>query len=290
MGPRADGSLYGLSQRIWHRIVEDDVLGRAASLSYYFLFALFPAMLFITALVGLLQTPDLMNALMAYVTTVLPEDAASLLARTLNEALAGASGGLLSAGALAAIWAASTGTLSIMSALDVASRLPDTRAWWRRRLIAIALTLVLAAFTLAALVLLVFGERIGEAVARRVGLGPLFTAMWAVLQWPVAGGLVLTGIALVYRLAPARRRPWRWVTPGSAFALAAWLAMSLGLRVYVHYFGAFNATYGSIGGVMLLMLWLYGCGVALLVGAEIDHETERAWAPLSPRRRRAPRI
>ncbi|MGH7387919.1 MAG: YihY/virulence factor BrkB family protein [Candidatus Rokuibacteriota bacterium] len=278
MGPRAD-ALHELVRRVWRRIWADEIPGRAASLSYYFLFAVFPALLFITALVGLLRTPDLMNALMEYVNTMLPGDAASLLSRTLGEAVAGASGRLLSVGALVAVWIASTGTLSIMMALDVAYKLPETRAWWRRRLTALALTLALAAFTLAALVLLVFGERIGEGIARRVGLGPLFTAAWAVLQWAVAGALALTGIALVYCLAPARRRPWRWVTPGSAFALTTWVVMSLGLRAYVHYFGAFNATYGSIGGVILLMLWLYGCGLALLVGAEIDSETEqvRRW-------------
>ncbi len=286
MGPRAAVSLHELGHRIWLKIWEDEVPGRAASLSYYFLFALFPSLLFVTAFVGLLRTPVLMNALMEYLGTILPEDAASLLARTLAEAVAGASGGLLSVGALAALWAASSGTLSIMAALDVAYKLPERRTWMRRRLIALALTLVLTVFTLGALVLLVFGERIGEAVARRVGLGPLFRASWAVLQWPVAVVLALTGIALVYCLAPARRRPWRWITPGSVFALTTWVAMSLGLRVYVHYFGAFNATYGSIAGVILLMLWLYGSGMALLVGAEIDFEADRARSRVVPGRAR----
>jgi membrane protein len=276
MAPRTDVTMHELCRLIWRRIWDDEVPGRAASLSYYFLFALFPTLLFITALVGLLQTPDLINALKTYVNTMLPGDAASLLSRTFDEAAAGASGGLLSAGALAALWAASSGTVSIMAALDVAYKLPDLRAWWRRRLIAVALTVVLTVFTLAALVLLVFGGRIGEVIAGRVGLGRLFTAAWTVLQWPVAVALALTGIALVYCLAPARRRRWRWVTPGSAFALTAWVAMSLGLRVYVHYFGDYNAIYGSIGGVILLMLWLYGSGIALLIGAEIDSETDRA--------------
>jgi len=284
MAPRVDVTVVELGRRVWRRIWDDEIPGRAASLSYYFLFALFPTLLFITALVGLLGTPDLMHALMAYVDAMLPADAASLLARTLDEAVAGASGGLLSVGALTALWVASSGTLSIMAALDVAYRLADRRAWWRRRLIALALTAALSVFTLAALVLLVFGERIAEGVAERVGLGALFTAAWTLLQWPVAVVVALAGIALVYCLAPARPRRWRWVTPGSVFALVTWVGMSLGLRAYVRVFGGFNAIYGSIGGVIVLLLWLYGSGLALLIGAEIDSEVEGAWRSQEPRR------
>ncbi len=129
-------------------------------------------------------------------------------------------------------------------------------------------------FTLVALLLLVFGERIGEAVATWFGLGEVFALVWGFLQWPVAAFLVLTGITFVYYLAPAVKRRWHWFTPGSVFALLAWLATSFGLRVYLKYFGNYNATYGSIGGVIILMLWLYLSGVALLVGAQINSEIE----------------
>lgn len=99
--------------------------------------------------------------------------------------------------------------------------------------------------------------------------------VWNVLRWPAAILFVLTGITLVYYLAPTARHQWRWTTPGSVFALIAWLAMSMGLRLYVRYLGGYNAIYGSIGGVILLLLWLYLSGVALLVGAEIDAAVER---------------
>ncbi len=261
-----------LSRRVSHRVYTDEVFGRAATLSYYFLFALFPTLLFLAALLGLVALPDLMDTLMAYAAGVLPGDAASLLGRTLDEVLRGASGGLVSVGALAALWAASSGTASIAIALNVAYEVTDTRSWWRRRLTALLLTVALSVFALAALLLLVFGARIGEAVADWVGLGPLFTLLWALLHWPAAALLALSGITLVYTLAPAVRPRWHLVSPGSLFALIAWLAMSFGLRIYVIYFGNYNATYGSIGGVILLMLWLYLSGVALLIGAEIDSE------------------
>jgi membrane protein len=217
-----------------------------------------------------------MAILMGYAGSVLPGDTASLVERTLNEILRGASRGLLSLGALAAWWAAASGTASIATALNVANGRVDRRPWWLRRLTALILTLVLAVFTLTALLLLVFGERIGEVLARWVGLGPVFTMLWTVLHWPAAALLGLSGITLLYTLGPAVRPAWSLVTPGSLFALVAWLAMSFALRTYVAYFHDYNATYGSIGGVILLMLWLYLSGVALLVGAEINVEIGRA--------------
>ena len=124
----------------------------------------------------------------------------------------------------------------------------------------------------------VFGGGIGRVVAGGIGLGGAFTLTWAVLQWPAAILLVVTALSLVYWLAPAAGRRWCWITPGSIFAVLAWLLMSVGLRVYVALVGNYNATYGSIGGVILLMLWLYLSGVALLIGAEINSAVERAAA------------
>jgi len=275
-------SARALARRVSARAWEHSILDRAAVLSYYFLFALFPALLFLTALLGLLPLPNLMPELIGHAARVMPRSAVALVNRTLDEVVRGASGGLLSLGGVTALWAASSGMASIMAALDAVRGVADPRQWWRRRLMAIALTLVFALFTLTALTLLFFGARIGEVVATSIGMGPLFTLTWNVVQWPVLVFLVLAGITLVYYLAPARPRSWHWVTPGSAFALIAWLTMSYGLRLYVRYFGNYNATYGSIGGVILLMLWLYLSGVVLLFGAAIDAEIEQARVEAAP--------
>ena len=245
---------------MFRRVCEDEILDRAAGLSYYFVFALLPTLLFLTALVGLLPLPDLMSRLLDYADRMLPGDAASLLRKTLAEVVSGASGGLLSIGVFVALWVASSGMLSIVTALNVAYRVGVSRPWWKSRLVALGLTIGFSLFTLTALLLLVFGGRIGEAVARWVGLGPLFTLAWTLLQWPVAIVLALTGLTLVYHLAPAVGRRWHWITPGSIFALVAWLVMSSALRLYVTEFVNYNATYGSIGSVILLMLWLYASG------------------------------
>ncbi len=271
-------SLGQLTQRVYRRLWEDEILDRAAGLSYYFSFALLPTLLFLASLFGLLPFLDMMSRLLDYADRMLPDDAASLLRRTLAEAVRGASGSLLSVGAVAALWAASSGMLSIMTALNVAYRVVDHRRWWESRLIAVSLTIGFSLFALTGLLLLVFGGYISQVVARQIGLGPAFTLVWTLAQWPVAIVLVLTALALVYRLAPAAGRRWYWITPGSIFAVVAWLVMSSGLRLYVVSFGNYNATYGSIGGVILLMLWLYLSGVALLIGAEIDSAVESAQA------------
>jgi len=267
-----------LGRRVWSEIWEDEVTDRAAALAYYFLFALFPTLLFLTVLLGLLPLPGLMDRLLQYGDQALPSDAASIVRRTWAEIARGARGGLLSIGVLTALWAASNGMASVMGALNAAYDVKDERPWLKRRLLAILLTFGFALFILAALVLLVFGPHIGAAVAGQLGLGALFTSLWIVINIPIVIFCGLVGIALVYYLAPAVEQHWRWVTPGSVVALGLWLVTSWGLRLYVARFGDYNATYGSIAGIMLLMLWLYLTGVILLIGAEINAEIEHAAA------------
>lgn len=276
-------TLGGLSVRrlgvlVWAEIWEDELPDRAAALSYYFVFALFPTLLFLATLVGMVPGRDLMERFLAAMQDVLPADAASLLRRTLGEIQRGAGGGLLSAGAAAALWGASRGMLSIIATLNVVYGVTNPRPWWRRQFDAVALTVMFSVLALGALVSVVFGERVSLAAATWAGLGGVFTAVWDLLQWPLGLLFVLMGIDLVYHFAPAVRQRWHWLTPGSAFAGIAWLAVSLGLRVYVSHFANYNATYGSIGGVILLLLWLYLSGMALLVGGEINSEIARAAA------------
>jgi membrane protein len=268
-----------LAKRVWSEMTKDEVLDRGAALSYYFLFALFPALLFLTSLLGLLPTPDLMDRLMEYLGRALPGDAASLISKTLGEIVGGARGGLLSIGALTALWSASGAMASLINTLNVAYDVQEARPWWKRRLLSVGLTIAFSVLLICAMIALVFGGTIGQALGNFVGLGDVALTVWNIVQWPLAVFFVMLGIAVVYYAAPAvEHRKWYWVTPGSLFAVVAWVAMSLGLRFYVSNFGNYNATYGSIGGVILLMLWLYLTGVVVLVGAEINSEIEAAAA------------
>jgi membrane protein len=281
-------SLRELGRRVWRELGEDDVTDRGAALAYYFLFALFPTLLFLTALLGMSPLPGLMDALIAYADKALPPAAASLVKHTLDEIRAGARGGLLSLGVLAALWSGSNGMASIMTALNIAYDVKDGRPWWKRRGLAVLLTLGFGLLIMIALVLLVFGPMLGQAIAAGLGLGNVFALAWRILSVPVVALCALAGIALVYYLAPAVEQRWRWVTPGSVVALVLWLAMSFGLRQYVSRFANYTATYGSIGGVILLMLWLYLTGVVLLVGAEINAEIEHAAAKRGEETAKAP--
>lgn len=266
-----------LARRIWRESQEDEILGRAAQLSYYVLLALFPALIVLTALMGLLSVQNYMPELMSYLRTVLPGDALSMVERFLEQVAQGSGADILSFGGLGALWASSSGVTAIMEALNVVYDMKeDPRPFWRVRLTAIALTIGLAGFVIFSVALVLYGEHIAAWVAGWVGLGPLFTRAWIILQWPVIIALMLTVVACIYYFCPAIEQDWRWVSPGSVFAVGMWIVVSLGFKAYVENFGNYNAVYGSIAGVIVLMLWLYLSGAVLLLGGEINAQIEHA--------------
>lgn len=266
--------------RLWRETQRDDIFGRAAQLAYYFLLALFPALLFLTALIGLFPVKETLPELMQYLQTVLPADALSLLERYLDNVVQGTGGDILSLGLLGALWASSSGVTAIMDALNVVYGAKETRPYWKVRLIASLLTIGLAGFIILSITLILYGARIGEWIANIVGLGWLFLLSWNILQWPVAILLMLFALAVIYYTCPNIEHDWRWVTPGSVCAVSLWLALSLGFKAYVEHFGNYNAAYGSIAGVIVLMLWLYLTGMVMLLGGEINAQIEQAAAAL----------
>jgi membrane protein len=266
-----------LSGRVWRRTWEDEILDRAAALSYYFLFAIFPALLFVAALLSLVHVHHVMRQLMNYAAHILPGDAASTLRETVRQLASSTRvhGGTTLLVLSVALWIGSSGLASVMAALNVVYRVSDDRPWWKRRGIAIVLTVAFSVFLIVALALTIFGAQVGAPLSALLRLGPAFPMIWNGVTVALAVLFVLTGIALIYHFAPAVEHHWRWVTPGSITATALWLVASFGLRYYVGLFTDYSA-YGSIGGLILLLLWLYLTSVVLLLGAEIDAEIERA--------------
>ncbi|PWT96070.1 MAG: hypothetical protein C5B55_00485 [Blastocatellia bacterium] len=272
-------SLVKFSKRVWGEIQKDEVLGRSAQLAYYFLLALFPLLLFLTSVIGLLlgSGTGLRQALFNYLSKVLPGAAFTLVDSTMNEISAASSGGKVAFGLLAALWAASNGMGAITQALNVAYDVKETRPWWKQRFVAISLTIFLSVLIITALVLVLYGEKLAQYIARSYGFGIIFLDGWKIIQWPIVLGFMLVAFALIYYIAPdLRDQKWKWITPGSIVGVVLWLAVSLGFRVYLHFFNSYSKTYGSLGAVIILMLWLYLTGAAILIGGEVNSVIEGA--------------
>jgi membrane protein len=267
-----------LGRRVIAEIRDDDCLGRAAQLAYYFLFALFPFFLFLTTLLGYLPIPDLLDRLLETLGQMLPGDALRLVEDNVRQLVTGQRGGLLSFGILAALWTSSSALTAIIDSLNRAYDVEEGRPFWKVRLIAMGITVGLSAFIVVALVLLTFGPQLGGWVADLVGLGRVFEVTWNLVRWPVIVGLLVVAIALLYYVAPDVEQSWTWITPGSACAVLGWLLASLSFAFYVNRFGSYNATYGSIGAVIVLLTWMYVTGLFVLIGGEINAEIEHASA------------
>ena len=265
-----------LARRVLHEIQKDECLGRAAQLAYYFLFALFPFFLFLTTLLGYLPIPNLLDRIMEVLAPLLPGDALRLVQDNLHQLVTGERGGLLSFGILAALWTSSSALTAIIDSLNRAYDVEEGRPFWKVRLTAILLTVGMSLFIMVALVLLTFGPQLGRWVADLVGLGGVFAFTWNILRWPVIVGLLILAMAMGYYFAPDVEQEWKWITPGSALAVIGWLLASLGFAFYVNRFASYNATYGSIGAVIVLLTWMYVTGLFVLIGGEINAEIEHA--------------
>ncbi len=275
--PASGSSWAALAKRIFTRIKVHDLLGRAAQLSYYFLLALFPLLLFLVTLLGYFAEvgSQLRNSLLEYLATVMPHSAVTLVQSTLEEITRSRGGGKLSFGLLAALWAASSGMGAIGETLNVAYDVKETRAWWKVRMISVALTITLAVLIMTALAIVLYGGRIGDAVAAMLGYSRAFTTAWRIVELPIAILFVFLTFNMIYYFAPNLRRPrWRRSIPGCIVGGILWLLISLGFRIYLHFFNSYSVTYGSLGALIVLMLWFYLTGVAILIGGEINSEIE----------------
>lgn len=275
-----------LGRRVWLEVYRSDLFTRAAALSYYFLLALFPLLLFLTAVLGYFAKAgtELRESLLGYLASVAPRSASELVRATVEEITRGAGGGKLSFGLLASLWFAAQGVAAVSDTLNVAYRVEESRPWWRRQLTALGLTAALAALIIAGLALTLYGGEVSEGAAAHVGFGGVFAAAWTLLQWLLVLAFVLLAFALIYYYAPdLRHQRWYWITPGSVAGVGLWLLASSCFRLYLRYFNRYSLTYGSLGAVIILLLWFYLTGAAILVGgkvnAEIEHAAAEAGAP-----------
>ena len=250
--------------------------GLAAQLAYYFFLALFPALLFIVAIVSFLPIAGLLEAITTNLGRVAPGEVLSIVQGQLLQIAHEQHGGLLTLGMIGTIWSTSAGLNAIIETMNRAYGIEEGRPWWKVKLIGLALTLALALFIVTSFILLLAGPALAGRLAARAHLGPAFVLGWTILQWPVIFVLVASAIGMIYRYAPDDRKDRSGIVPGAVLATLLWLGISLAFKFYVARFASYNATYGTIGGVMILMLWFYLSALAVLVGAELNAEIEHA--------------
>jgi membrane protein len=263
-----------LAHKIWLEVYEGSVLSRAAELAYYFLLALFPMLIFLTSMIGFL--PEAQENIFRALASIMPGEAMKLVHETIHDVVRNRSGGLISFGVLGALWAASGGVNAVMNALTIAYDVKEDRSFWKVRLIAIGLTVILAMLIVVGVILIMFGDRFSVWLAARLGLGAAFAVFWGVVDYLLGLSFVFLGLQFIYYFGPNIEQSWRWITHGAVFAVVSLVIASLLLSVYLRYGPSYSATYGSLGAVIVLMLWLYLMGTAVIIGGEINANIRQA--------------
>lgn len=273
-----------LLKKTVREIGEDRIPSLAAETAYYFFFSLFPLLLFLTPLLGLLGNGEqLVESLLSRLSATMPPDALSLLRRTLAEIVQASGGpGIMSLGVLLAGWSGSNIFASLMEALNVAYDATETRPWWKRLSLRLVCLVFAGAVVFAATAIFLFGDRIAQFAGDALHLGVTGVIVFTVVQYLVAFGLVVALGAVIYKLLPNVQQRWTHVVAASIVATVLWLAATLLFRVYVSHFGSFNKTYGTIGGVIALLSWMYYTMFVVLSAGELASELHQGTGALDP--------
>lgn len=262
----------GVLIRTWRDLLDKHTQAFAAGLSYYFLMGLFPALVALAAVVGYLPIPNLFQEILNGMSKFVPPDSMGLVRSVVRDVITPHRGKLLSIGLIGSIWAVSTGFASLMEALNVAYDVPETRPFLRRRWLALWLSVQIGALTLTSLVLMLVGPRFGEWMASTFHVSFLWANSWPYLQWALSVVAIVLAVELMYFAGPNVRQRFRYTHWGAVVAVGAWLGLSYLLGLYFRQVVHLNKTYGSLGAVVALMVWMQWTAMALLIGAEINSE------------------
>jgi membrane protein len=256
------------------------VFSRSASVAFYFSFAFFPLLFFLITVFGLIleSTDNLRNELYHYLIQIMPASAYELVRKTLDEIIETSTGGKLTLGLFITLWSASAGAGSLRKALNAVYELRETRSWWRTKLQSLLLTLLFISLIAFSLAVVTAGWNAIEAIIGRLGIAVTPGWLLAFIEWLTTIIALLFTTFVIYSWVPNfRRLRWLWISPGAVVAIILWIAFTSGFRLYLQYFNSYNRTYGSLGAVIILMLWMYLSAVAILIGGVINsvlHEME----------------
>ncbi len=270
-----------LARKVVTGLNDDDLLGRSSELAFNFILAIFPLLLFLLSLLGLFASRGtvLRTNLLTYFSQVLPPEAFQLISHTLTEITRNASSTKITLGILLTLYFASGGMSSMISGLNGAYELKETRSWIRVHAVALVLTLAISLLVIIALLAVLSGGYLANIAGQHFGMGKVAILGWKAAQWVVAAAFITLSFSLIYYFGPdVEEQHWYWITPGSIFGVLIWIAASFGFRLYLHFFNSYSRTYGSLGAVMILLMWLYVTGFSFLVGGEVNAQIEHAAA------------
>jgi membrane protein len=250
----------------------------AAALSYHFVLSLFPALIFLSAIVAYLPLPDLFGQAVNLMGRFVPPDSMGVIKRVLADVITPNRGAFLSFGFLGTLWAASGGFAAAMEALNIAYDVEETRPFWKTRPLAIGLTLLIGAPLLLALAIMIVGPQFGQWLAGKSHVSWLFAVVWPYLYWTLTVAFTVLAVEALYFLAPNVRQRFLATLPGALLAVGCWIGLSYLLGIYFRRFANLNKTYGTLGAAIAVMVWLHWTGFAMLVGAELNAETAKVTA------------
>jgi membrane protein len=252
------------------------MLCMAAALSYYFTLSLFPALLFLSGIVAYIPIPDLYNQAVQLMGHFVPADGMALVKGVLSDVISPNRGAFLSAGLIGTVWTASAGFVAVIEALNIAYDVEETRPFWKTWPLGMGLAFLVGSLLLTVLAVMIVGPHFGGWLSARLHLSWFFAATWPFIHWTVAVGFTVLAVELLYFFAPNVSQGFWWTLPGAGLSVASWLLLSYGLGIYFRRFAHLNKTYGAIGAVIGLMIFLYWTGFAVLVGANLNAELAKA--------------
>ena len=279
-GTNGKSSVFATIKRTFTEFSEDNMSDWAAALTYYGLLSLFPALIALVSIVGLVGDPaTTTKAITDMVTKLGPSSAASTFAGPIKSITSnrGTAGLLFIVGLATALWSASAYVGAFMRAANIVYETPEGRPFWKLRPLQIFVTLVMLVLLALVAVALVLTGPIVAAVAGPLGIGSTAVSIWDIAKWPVLLAVMVTMFAVLFYSAPnVKLVGFRWVTPGALLAIVLWLVASAAFAFYAANFGSYNKTYGTLGGVVCLLVWMWITNVALLLGMELNSERERS--------------
>ncbi len=261
---------------------QDDCAGLAAESAYHILFSIFPLAIFaasMSAIINSIFGLDLFGKIMSALTSALPADARSAIAAPLAKVLGNQNGGLLSVGIILALWSGSNAMSTFIKALNRAYDVQETRPIWKAKGLQVLLTLFMGVITALAFIVIVFGGKLGDAIAKHIGAGHIFTIVWNIIRWPLILAFISLALAVLYWIGPNIKQKFQWISPGAILATVVWLLAIGGFGLYVSKFGRYDKTYGTLGGMIVLLLVFYISSLVIMLGGQLNSELAKRYDP-----------